>query len=109
MLERIFKRRDVLEFVDEVISSSNYHNKVSSYYDRYEKFYGSSCALFLFFVYRRADAGGFTNPLTTRCLLYVSPVSDFFERKTSPSGDSWDAFHCDRDPLRGADLEFQCI
>ena len=49
MLERIFKRRDVLEFVDEVISSSNYHNKVSSYYDRYEKFYGSSCALFLFF------------------------------------------------------------
>lgn len=49
MLERIFKRRDVLEFVDEVISSSNYHNKVSSYYDRYENFYGSSCALFLFF------------------------------------------------------------
>ena len=39
------------------------------------------CALFLFFVYRRADAGGFTNPLTTRCLLYVSPVSDFLKEK----------------------------
>lgn len=71
--------------------------------------FGSIALFFYFLSIEGLTLGGFTNPLTARCLLYVSPVSDFFERKTSPSGDSWDAFHCDRDPLRGADLEFQCI
>lgn len=49
MLERIFKRRDVLEFVEEVISSNSYDNKKNSFYDTYETFYGSTSSLFIFF------------------------------------------------------------
>ena len=49
VLERIFKRRDVLEFVEEVISSNSYDNKKNSFYDTYETFYGSTSSLFIFF------------------------------------------------------------
>lgn len=49
MLERIFKRRDVLEFVEEVISSDSYNNKKNSFYDTYETFYGGTSSLFIFF------------------------------------------------------------
>lgn len=47
MLESIFKRRDVLEFIDEVISNVSYCDKKSS--NGYEAFSGSTLALFTFF------------------------------------------------------------
>ena len=49
MLERFFKRRDVTEFIDEVISNSIYSKKKNSVYDSYEVFVDSSQALFTFF------------------------------------------------------------
>ncbi len=49
MLERYFKRRDVTEFIDEVISNSIYSQKKNSVYDSYEVFVDSSQALFTFF------------------------------------------------------------
>lgn len=49
MLERFFKRRDVTEFIDEVISNSIYSKKKNSIYDSYEVFVDSSQALFTFF------------------------------------------------------------
>lgn len=47
MLESIFKRRDVLDFIDEVISNPSYCDKKSS--NGYETFSGSTLALFTFF------------------------------------------------------------
>ncbi len=49
MLERFFKRRDVTEFIDEVISNSIYSKKKNSIYDSYEVFSDSSQVLFTFF------------------------------------------------------------
>lgn len=49
VLERIFKRRDVVEFIDEIITSNSYVNKKSTFYDNYEKFYDSTCSLFIFY------------------------------------------------------------
>lgn len=48
MLENILRRRDVLEFIGEVISNPNYSNKKNSVYENYELFYGTTLSLFTF-------------------------------------------------------------
>ncbi len=48
-MERFFRRRDVLEFIDEIISNSIYSKKKNSIYDSYEVFVDYEKALFTFF------------------------------------------------------------